>query len=68
MLVDPRGMEISGKELQGRCGKVCITLNKDTAPNAPRNPLVTPNARIRTPAVTTRGLVEEGTDKIAEYI
>ena len=57
MLVDLRGMEISGKELQNRCDEVYITLNKNTVPNAPRSP-----------AVTTRGLVEEDMDKIAECI
>lgn len=35
MLVDLRGMEISGKELQNRCDEVYITLNKNTVPNAP---------------------------------
>ena len=30
MLVDLRGMEISGKELQNRCDEVYITLNKNT--------------------------------------
>ena len=68
MLVDLRGMEISGKELQNRCDEVNITLNKNTVPNAPRSPFVTSGVRIGTPAVTTRGLVEEDMDKIAECI
>ena len=68
MLVDLRGMEISGKELQNRCDEVYITLNKNTVPNDPRSPFVTSGVRIGTPAVTTRGLVEEDMDKIAECI
>ena len=68
MLVDLRGMEISGKELQNRCDEVYITLNKNTVPNAPRSPFVTSGVRIGTPADTTRGLVEEDMDKIAECI
>ena len=68
MLVDLRGMEISGKELQNRCDEVYITLNKNTVPNAPRSPFGTSGVRIGTPAVTTRGLVEEDMDKIAECI
>lgn len=68
MLVDLRGMEISGKELQNRCDEVYITLNKNTVPNDPRSPFVTSGVRIGTPAVTSRGLKEEDMDKIAECI
>lgn len=68
MLVDLRGMEISGKELQNRCDEVYITLNKNTVPNDPRSPFVTSGVRIGTPAVTTRGLVEKDMDKIAKCI
>lgn len=68
MLVDLRGMEISGKELQNRCDEVYITLNKNTVPNDPRSPFVTSGVRIGTPAVTSRGLVEGDMEKIAELI
>lgn len=68
MLVDLRNMDISGKELQNRCDTAYITLNKNTVPNDPRSPFVTSGVRIGTPAVTTRGLVEEDMKKIAELI
>lgn len=68
MLVDLRGMDVSGKELQNRCDEVYITLNKNTVPNDPRSPFVTSGVRIGTPAVTTRGLKEEDMPKIAECI
>lgn len=68
MLVDLRNMDISGKELQNRCDAAYITLNKNTVPNDPRSPFVTSGVRIGTPAVTTRGLVEEDMKKIAELI
>ncbi len=68
MLVDLRGMEVSGKELQNRCDQVFITLNKNTVPNDPRSPFVTSGVRIGTPAVTTRGLVEEDMEPIAKCI
>lgn len=68
MLVDLRGMEISGKELQNRCDEVYLTLNKNTVPNDPRSPFVTSGVRIGTPAVTSRGLKEEDMEKIAECI
>ena len=68
MLVDMRGMEVSGKELQNRCDEVYITLNKNTVPNDPRSPFVTSGVRIGTPAITTRGLKEEDMPKIARCI
>jgi glycine hydroxymethyltransferase len=68
MLVDLRRMNLSGKELQNRCDEAYITLNKNTVPNDPRSPFVTSGVRIGTPAVTTRGLVEEDMEKIAELI
>ena len=68
MLVDLRGMDISGKEMQNRCDEVYLTLNKNTVPNDPRSPFVTSGVRIGTPAVTSRGLVEEDMEKIAELL
>ena len=68
MLVDLRGMDVSGKELQNRCDQVYITLNKNTVPNDPRSTFVTSGVRIGTPAVTSRGLKEEDMEKIAECI
>lgn len=68
MLVDLRKMDISGKELQNRCDAAYITLNKNTVPNDPRSPFVTSGVRIGTPAITTRGLVEEDMKKVAELI
>ncbi|MFQ9932914.1 MAG: serine hydroxymethyltransferase [Lachnospiraceae bacterium] len=68
MLVDLRDMEISGKEMQNRCDEVYLTLNKNTVPNDPRSPFVTSGVRIGTPAVTSRGLVEEDMEKIAQLL
>ncbi|CDE34037.1 MAG: serine hydroxymethyltransferase [Ruminococcus sp.] len=68
MLVDLRNTEITGKELQNRCDSVNITLNKNTVPNEPRSPFVTSGVRIGTPAVTTRGMVEEDMKVIASLI
>lgn len=68
MLIDLRGMEVTGKELQNRCDEVYLTLNKNAVPNDPRSPFVTSGVRIGTPAITSRGLKEEDMDKIAECI
>ena len=68
MLIDLRGMEVTGKELQNRCDEVYLTLNKNAVPNDPRRPFVTSGVRVGTPAVTSRGLKEEDMEKIAECI
>ena len=68
MLVDLSQTELSGKELEKRLDRAYITCNKNTIPNDPRSPFVTSGVRLGTPAVTTRGMVEEDMDKIAEAI
>ena len=68
MLVDLSGTDISGKELEKRLDSAHITCNKNTIPNDPRSPFVTSGVRLGTPAVTTRGMVEEDMDVIAEAI
>lgn len=68
MLVDLRGMEVTGKELQNRCDEVLITLNKNTVPNDPRSPFVTSGVRIGTPAVTSRGMNEAEMGEIAKLV
>ena len=68
MLVDLTNMNITGKELQNRLDEVYITLNKNAIPNDPESPFVTSGVRIGTPAVTTRGLVEEDMRTIAKLI
>ncbi|WP_296566380.1 serine hydroxymethyltransferase [Ruminococcus sp.] len=68
MLADLRPFNITGKELQNKLDEVYITVNKNAIPNDPQSPFVTSGVRIGTPAVTTRGLVEEDMDVIAECI
>ena len=67
-LLDLRGTNVTGKELENRLDEVHITLNKNTVPNEPLSPFVTSGVRIGTPAATTRGLNTDDMDKIAEYI
>lgn len=68
MLVDLRPFSITGKKLEKKLDEVYITVNKNAIPNDPEKPFVTSGVRIGTPAVTTRGLVEEDMDVIAECI
>lgn len=66
MLVDLRPFQITGKEFEKKLDEVYITVNKNAIPNDPEKPFVTSGVRIGTAAVTTRGLVEEDMDVIAE--
>ena len=68
MMIDLRGEDVTGKELEKRLDAAHITCNKNTVPNDPRSPFVTSGVRLGTPAVTTRGLKEDDMDMIAECI
>ena len=68
MLVDLRGSEMTGKELENLLDECNITANKNTVPNEPRSPFVTSGVRLGTPAVTSRGMNTEDMDRIAEAI
>ena len=68
LLMDLRGTDVTGKELEARLDDCYITVNKNTIPNEPLSPFVTSGVRIGTAAVTTRGLKEDDCDKIAEFI
>ena len=68
MLVDLRPFNITGKELEHNLDEVYITVNKNAIPNDPQKPAFTSGVRIGTPAVTTRGLVEDDMKVIGECI
>ena len=68
MLLDLRGLELTGKELEHRLDEVHITANKNTVPNEPRSPFITSGVRIGTPAVTSRGFKEAEMELIAGWI
>ncbi len=68
MLVDLRSYDMTGKLLENLLDQENITCNKNTVPNDPKSPFVTSGVRLGTPAVTSRGLVEEDMDVIAEAI
>ena len=68
MLLDLRGTDVTGKELQNRLDEVYITANKNSVPNEPLSPFVTSGLRLGTPAVTTRGFGPAEMDLIAGWI
>lgn len=68
MLVDLRPFGVTGKEYENRLDEVGITVNKNAIPFDPEKPGVTSGIRVGTPAVTTRGMVEEDMKEIAELM
>lgn len=68
MLLDLRGTDVTGKELQRRLDEVYITANKNTVPNEPLSPFVTSGVRLGTPAVTSRGFGTAEMKQIADWI
>ena len=68
MLVDLTNKDITGKEAQNWLDAVNITVNKNTIPFEPRSPFVTSGLRLGSPALTTRGFVEEDMIEVADII
>jgi glycine hydroxymethyltransferase len=68
MLIDLRNKNISGKEAEEALVKADITVNKNMVPFDDKSPFVTSGIRIGTPAVTTRGLLEEDMATIVDLI
>jgi glycine hydroxymethyltransferase len=68
VLVD-LGMEgLNGKEAEDRLAEVGITVNRNAIPFDQRPPMQASGLRIGTPALTTRGMVEEDMREIGDVI
>ncbi len=68
MLVDLTKKNLTGKDAQNYLDAVNITVNKNTIPFEPRSPFVTSGLRLGSPALTTRGFVEEDMKNVADII
>ncbi len=68
VLVDLTPSGLGGKEAENRLEAVGITVNRNAIPFDTRKPMDPSGLRIGTPALTTRGLVEEDMREIAEVI
>jgi len=68
ILVDLRGTDVTGKELERRLNDVHIVANKNAVPNDTASPFVTSGIRLGTPAATSRGLCEEDFEVIGNLI
>ena len=68
VLVDLTPSGLGGKEAEERLEEVGITVNRNAIPFDTRKPMDPSGLRIGTPALTTRGLVEDDMREIAEVI
>ncbi len=68
LLVDLRSKNITGSEAQELFDVVGVTINKNAIPFDPQPPNIASGIRIGTPAVTSRGLVEDDMVQIAEIM
>ena len=68
MLVDLTPYDLTGKAVEKLLDEAHITANKNTIPNDPKSAFVTSGIRLGTPAATSRGLVTEDFDQVAEAI
>lgn len=68
LLVDLRNKKIGGHELADALGEAGIVLNKNMIPDDPSPPMRPSGVRLGSPAMTTRGVKEEGFVQIAKWI
>ncbi len=68
ILVDLNPTGLEGKEGEDRLERVGITVNRNAIPFDERPPMNPSGLRIGTPALTTRGLVEDDMREIAQVI
>lgn len=68
MLVDLSNFNVTGKQAQHQLDEVGITVNKNSVPFDKLSPFITSGIRIGTPAVTSRGMLEEDMVEIAKLI
>lgn len=68
LLVDLRGIDITGKAAEHALDAAGITVNKNTIPFDPASPFVTSGIRLGTAAMTTRGFEEADMKEVARLI
>ncbi|RUT33318.1 serine hydroxymethyltransferase [Paenibacillus zeisoli] len=68
MLIDTRGLNITGRDAEHVLDSIGITVNKNAIPFDPTSPFVTSGIRVGTPAATSRGMDEEAMVEIGRII
>jgi glycine hydroxymethyltransferase len=68
MLIDLRSKGITGKDAENTLVKADITVNKNMVPFDTESPFVTSGIRVGTPAITSRGIMEDDIQTIVNLI
>ncbi|MEI5989052.1 serine hydroxymethyltransferase [Enterococcus crotali] len=68
LLIDVSGFGLNGKEAEAILDSVNITANKNSIPFEQLSPFKTSGIRIGTPAITTRGFLEDDCVEVAKLI
>ena len=68
ILIDLRNKDITGKQAEESLVKADITVNKNMVPFDDKSPFVTSGIRIGTPAITTRGLIEDDMQTVVDLV
>ncbi|MBU5594859.1 serine hydroxymethyltransferase [Amphibacillus sp. MSJ-3] len=68
LLLDVRGLNLTGKDAEKILDDVGITTNKNTIPFDPESPFITSGVRVGTAAVTTRGFKEAELKEVGSII
>jgi len=67
-LLDLRGVGVTGKQAEARCGAAGISLNKNAIPFDPQPPMTASGIRVGAPAVTTQGMTEGDMKEVAALL
>jgi glycine hydroxymethyltransferase len=68
ILVDLRNLGVTGKDAEHWLDEANITCNKNAVPFDTQSPFITSGLRLGSPAVTTRGFLEDDMIEVAELI
>lgn len=68
ILLDVTSKNLTGKEAEEILDSINITVNKNTIPYDTASPFITSGIRLGSPAMTTRGLLENDFEEIANII
>ncbi len=68
IVVDMTSKGLSGKEAETVLDRIGVSVSRSTIPNDPKPPMNPSGVRFGTPAITTRGLGEEDTRKLTEWM
>ncbi len=59
---------LTGKDVDRWLGDANITVNMNAVPNDPQSPFITSGIRVGTPAITTRGFMEQDSEELAGWM